>query len=343
MSATPITHVVPHLCGMARAKRMSRLVMVFRAFFDESGKDPVRNKALVMGGFLGRVEEWLKASDAWDEALHESPRIEYFKSSEATSLTGEFWRWRRIETDKKILSLAKSIAKFDVFGYCITVPHRLFEHHDPKASHGAGTKAYDWGFLAATSGLIQFLDEDHPGDDKVDFVFDKCSELPACIAQYNFLKADPVLKTTMRRAGECSPGDDKEVAALQMADLLSGEFSRHVDGRVMSDALNIIRENNKIGHLPCRPPRQFPDTLRIAKLAKQVHGEAVEYLKKSKIGSTAFASPEDVVNQVLELKMRESYFHLEWGRILLALDDDPDYQAFKKKYSEAHGIEEESE
>jgi hypothetical protein len=55
-------------------------------------------------------------------------------------------------------------------------------------------------------------------------VFDGCLELQSCIEQYPFLKEEPLLRSSMRRAGECSPGDDKVVAALQMADLLSGEL-----------------------------------------------------------------------------------------------------------------------
>jgi hypothetical protein len=47
-------------------------MVVFRAFFDESGKDAKDNKAFLMGGFLGRVEEWLDACDAWEKALQES-------------------------------------------------------------------------------------------------------------------------------------------------------------------------------------------------------------------------------------------------------------------------------
>jgi hypothetical protein len=343
MNLTPITHIVSHLFGMSREKRLRRLVIVFKAFFDESGKDAKDNKAFLMGGFLGSVDTWLSISDAWEEVLHESPRIEYFKSSEAQSLTGEFDRWRRIEADKKVLSLATAISKFDITGFCATVSHRLFEHRDPKALNVMGTKPYDWGFLSATSGVVQYLDEAYPGDEKVDFVFDACSELPACIEQYNFLKQDPFLRDAMRRSGECSPGDDKEVAALQMADLLSGELSRHIDTLVMSDALNVIRVHNEIMHLPCHPPRQHVDTLRMAKLAKQVHREVVEFLKKTKIGASAFSSSQEIIDQVLELKMREAYFDAEWGRVLLALDSDAEYQAFRKKYLEAHGQEEDHE
>jgi hypothetical protein len=107
----------------------------------------------------------------------------------------------------------------------------------------------------------------------------------------------------------------------------------------MSAALIVIREHNKIMHLPCRPPRQHVDTLRMAKLAKQIHGEVVDFIKKTKIGPSAFSSSGEIVDQVAELQMREAYFNAEWGRLLLALDSDTDYQDFRKKYMEAHGRE----
>jgi hypothetical protein len=319
---------------MSRAIRMRRLVIVFKAFFDESGKNAKTNKAFLMGGFLGRVENWMTAADAWEDALHESPRIEYFKSTEAHSLTGEFNRWKRQEADKKIFSLASAISTFSVFGICATVSHRLFEHRDPRALNVTGTKPYDWGFLTATKATLEYLDEAYPGDEQVDFVFDNCSELPPCVEVYNSLKEDPMSRSSMRRAGSCTPGDDKNVAALQMADLLSGELFRHIETQIMSDALNVIREHNGIGHLNCQPPRQHVEVLRMAKLGKQIHGEAVSFIKKTKIGPTAFSSAEDIVDQVYELKMREAYLNVEWGRVLRALDSDAEYQAFRKRYLE---------
>jgi len=54
MSATPISRIIPHYCGMAGWVRRKRLVIVFRAFFDESGLNPCEDKVLVMGDFLGR-------------------------------------------------------------------------------------------------------------------------------------------------------------------------------------------------------------------------------------------------------------------------------------------------
>jgi hypothetical protein len=320
---------------MPKRVRDKRLLMMFRAFFDESGTDPEKNKALVMGGFLGEVEEWERASDSWDACLHEPPSIEYFKGSECKSLDGEFLKFNRVTADAKALELARTISRFKLLGFCATVPYTLFMHRDPKASRGMiGSRVYDWGFLTATSGVLQYLDVKFLGNDRVDFIFDNRTELPACIGIYNRMKADPFFaSTTMRRAGTCIPGDDKKVVALQMADLLAGDSSHYLDTKSKSEAFVTIRDSNKIVHLPCEPPRQFPDTLRLQKMAKEVHKEATEFLRRAKKNSPdRFESVEEVEKHVNDLQKHEAFFQLEWGRHLTRLNTDAEYQAFVQSY-----------
>ena len=172
---------------MPKRVRDKRPIIVFKAFFDESGTDPIKNKALVVGGFLGRAEEWERASDAWDECLHAAPRIEYFKHNEAQSLDGQFEKFNRGAADKKVLALANTISQFDLQGFCVSVSYRLFKHRNVKASKGqVGAKVYDWGFLAATSGVLQHLGDTAPDEgEKVDFVFDERRELRACIDMFS--------------------------------------------------------------------------------------------------------------------------------------------------------------
>ena len=155
------------------------------------------------------------------------------------------------------------------------------------------------------------------------------------------MKNDPYFASIMSRAGQCDPGDDKDVVALQMADLLAWEFSKHVETQVMSEAFNVIREKNQIMYLPCRPPRQFSDTLKLQKLAKEVHAETTEFLKQIREPRSHFSSAEEVAARANELKMREAYFNLEWGRYLLQLDADEDFQNFRNKFLATRGDDDE--
>lgn len=105
----------------------------------------------------------------------------------------------------------------------------------------------------------------------------------------------------------------------------------------MSRAFNLIRESNKVAYIPCRPPRQFPDTLKLQKIAKEVHGEASDFLRRIKKSSPdRFSSVEEVEKCLNELRMHEAYFQLEWARYSSELDADEDYQTFRRKYFAVH-------
>lgn len=325
----------------AQRLRKKKRLLVFRAFFDESGTNPEENKALVMAGFLGRVEEWERASDAWDACLHQKPSIEYFKHSEAQSLDGEFLRFNRATADAKVLSLARTIVHFDLQGFCITVPHRLFRHRDAKASKGrVGTRVYDWGFLTVTTGVLQYLDEEHPGDEKVDFVFDQRTELTACIEHFNWAKTHPFLASILRRAGECAPGNDRDVVALQVGDLLAWEFCNRIDTKEKTGVFEVIVGSRKVAHIDCHPPRQFPATFALQKMSNQVLAEAGNFFRRGKKGSPErFRSAQEVEEYINELKVHEALVLLEWRRYRSELDGDTEYQEFKRRYFAVTGEE----
>ena len=65
--------------------------MPIQAFIDESGGKG-QGKVFTMAGWLGRAEQWALFSTEWQRCLQSTPRIAYFKMSEATSLSGQFGR-----------------------------------------------------------------------------------------------------------------------------------------------------------------------------------------------------------------------------------------------------------
>jgi len=331
--ADPISRIIPNYCGMAERVRKRRQVVVLRAFFDESGLDPTRNKSLIMGGFLGSVEELERASTAWDECLHSAPSIEYFKYSECKSLDEQFLKFNRDTADAKELALAKIINNFKLLGFCATVSYTWFVHRDAKASKGMqGSRPYDWGFGAATSGVVQWVDAKFSGDDKVDFIFDDRPELESCIEVYNLARNNPLFGF-MKRAGVCVPGEDKTTPALQMADLLAGECCSYVDTKVKSDSFLLIRDINKIVHVPCKPPRQMPNTLRLQAMLKAVQSEASDFLRRTKKQSPdRFASVDEVDNYLTDLAQNEADFQTEWQKHLVSLSTDGDFQDFLTKH-----------
>jgi hypothetical protein len=247
--AVTLTDAIPHLCGMGRAKRLKRMVVVFTAFFDDSGTDRKNNKAFVMGGFLGRVEEWLEASNAWEQCLHEHPRIEYFKYSEFGPLSGQFCTFNRQQADNKIISLANTVARFNLHGFCAIVPQGLIKNK-PRNKKLVGSRVYDWGFTGVIKIVLQYM-RSQPAHEKVDFVFDDRSELWVNIEIFNKIKTQLIFDETMSHAGACVPGMDTQVDALQMASLLAGELLNAEETRGQSEALKIITDKNKITYLHC--------------------------------------------------------------------------------------------
>jgi len=286
--------------------------MMFRAFFDESGLNPGEDKALIIGGFFGRVEEWKKASDAWDEYLHLSPKIGYFSHNEANSLSGEFATFSRESSDAKVLGLAGVISKFELLGFCASVPHCLFASRNRKASRKTmGTRVYDWGFLAATSGVLQYMENNLKTDEKVDFVFDERSELKACISTYNEMKSSGLVRT-LRCAGECRPGDDKKLPALQMADLLTWEFSGFVKNGFTNEPFKAIARRNKVIHIHGAPPSLLGMIFAVQKMGRDVQDDSASILKR------IYKDKEKTVkllNDTIELIRGKEVFDIQMQRL----------------------------
>jgi len=323
---------------MPKRLRDKRLIVVFKAFFDESGTDPIKNKALVMAGFLGTVEEWERASDAWDICLHEHPAIEFFSHNEAAVLDGQFGTFNRTQADEKIRSLARVITQFELIGFCPWVPYLHFKERDPKASRKViGSRIYDWAFGAATSLVLGYMKKSTPEGEKVDFIFDERTELRACINLFNEVKQNAYFAYLAPWAGICIPGDDKVLAALQMSDLLAWEVSNAIDTKVKNEPLQIIEATTKLTVKPISAPSHMESQFRIQKLDQEVHRETTEFLRWAR---SEQANDAEAAERIEYLKQRDTYLNVEFGRILLRMDADKELQAFERDYIASQNSEE---
>jgi hypothetical protein len=94
-----------------------------------------------------------------------------------------------------------------------------------------------------------------------------------------------------------------------------------------------IRDHNKILQVPCIPPRQMPNTLKLQKLGKAVQWELGEFLRRSKKNSRdRFTSVEDIKTYLREMEMNHANFYAEYYRHVSELADNAEYQTFMKKY-----------
>lgn len=87
--------ITPHLLGLRalvsgipEPQRSRRLLFMLQALLDESEtfEEP---RVFVLAGYLASVERWEKLTDAWQQILNYSPRIDYFSFREAYPLNGK--------------------------------------------------------------------------------------------------------------------------------------------------------------------------------------------------------------------------------------------------------------
>ena len=213
---------------------------MLQAFFDETATNPNTDTALVFGGFLGQVDQWPLVSEAWNECLGSDPAIPHFSH-------------RNCRNEKKLLDLATVISRFPLIGFCVYIRHKSIAARDASSMRGvAGTRPYDWVFRATTETVLEYIGAFHPSE-KVDFTFDNRNELKVCIPYFYERKKDALI-SCYRHAGQCEPGDDKKSPALQMADLLAGEFNDCKKRARLSEPLRLISKTNGLIQSECAPP-----------------------------------------------------------------------------------------
>lgn len=91
------------------------------------------------------------------------------------------------------------------------------------------------------------------------------------------------------------------------------EFLKAGEHRVQSEAFEIIRDKHKIGYAQGRPPAQHIPMLGLMSLAAQIKREAGQFLKQDR---EKLMSPEESVEKMLELKVKEAYWYEQFDRLL---------------------------
>jgi len=199
---------------------------MFRGFFDESNRDP-NSIHFLLAGWTATVKEWERFTEAWSQCLAAAPSISYFKWSEAKGLSDEFERFSRKTADEKKLALANVIAKHSLRGYIVSAPHEMLAGKPKELKKIMASRIFDWAFMSLIPTVIEDMLERGELMEKIDFIFDGCTELRACIESYERERVE--WPPSMRQiAGEVIPGDDHDLVGLQAADFLAGEVSLYL-------------------------------------------------------------------------------------------------------------------
>jgi len=244
---------------------------MFKAFFDEASDN---TDDFLMGGWLARFDEWEKFSEAWDKELKFAPSINYFNHNEATGNKDEFEGWSDSDRDGKMEALANVLARYDLVGLVgrIEIPElsALFENSIlPKRklrSIVKFTEPYHHACQCVVAGTLGYqILKARNLIDRVDFIFDDgVPFLDDIIGNYPRLK-NVLPPEDVKIAGTIVPENDKQVVALQAADLLVGQKLLELRLKTKPKPLMFI-ENKIEPTFSCQGPALSTIPISISKL-----------------------------------------------------------------------------
>jgi hypothetical protein len=204
---------------------------MIRGFFDDSEQGEI----FLIAGWVTNYETWERFTEEWRSVLDQEPAIKYFKHHEAKGEppTGQFAGWPATQVETKITQLVDVICRHEMYGVVSglnTATHAKafsspilsrktlrsilkFSHHFQSCVFSVSAMVLD---LQIQRGVTE---------KKVDVVFDEMDGLMAeCIVAYDGFK-HKLAPEQIAIAGSMTEADDKEVEALQAADLLAGQFT----------------------------------------------------------------------------------------------------------------------
>lgn len=198
---------------------------MLKAFIDDSGSGG-DSLWYVLAGYIGTVDGWDSFDGEWTGVLHQNPRIEYFKSSEAESLRpdGQWAGISKEQRDEKIDAL------IEVIGRCArrAVYTRMRQSVYDELVKGNIPLAWDrpyYFLLPSVIGAAINIERIDGDSELVDFVFDSDQThergiellLPFLFPMQSLYGS---LVNVIRR-------DDKKFLPLQAADLLAWQVRRY--------------------------------------------------------------------------------------------------------------------
>ena len=157
--------------GFPTPIRQQRLLMILRAFIDDSGTN--QPPLCVLAGWIGPAHVWADFSDAWKEALDMKPRLNAFKMSEAMSFQGEFNGWSEESRTLRLRYLANLIKEHGLIAVGTTVPLEMYQRiFTGKTTDKAFDQPYFLMFHSLMAGIVQAFSNVRQDLERIDFIFD---------------------------------------------------------------------------------------------------------------------------------------------------------------------------
>lgn len=196
-------------------------------YIDDSGSNG--KGVFVLAGYVMPVPKWTAFSDDWKAELDKEPSIAYFKATEAAHQEGQFLRISIEQRDRKVQELAAVIQKYEPICLATSVAWDDFRAVFGGRVSDKLAKPYYILFYRILELMLacqQEMTEIEPYE-KVDFVFDDQGKIGRFAASFYHQIKTACLPEIQRMLG-ANPiqRDDKEVVALQAADMVAWHVHR---------------------------------------------------------------------------------------------------------------------
>jgi hypothetical protein len=206
---------------------------VILAVYADDSADKERKTVFTVGGFMGFPLMFDEPQSRWGVYLRQK-NLGYFKASEAESLNGQFDSRRLMMVPRAARAfeegvrydLGKIISDAHLGGIGMSLDIEAFRkvlREQPDAEQHFGTAdCYIYTFRQFIINCISLVNADWPesASTQIAFVFDDHSNWREAEESYQALRNDPLIEP---RLGTIAHASDKEVLALQMADLCAFE------------------------------------------------------------------------------------------------------------------------
>jgi hypothetical protein len=195
---------------------------MLKAFVDDSGSGG-DSPWVVLAGYVGTVCDWVGFESDWSKVLESQPRIEYFKSSEAESLKGQFVGASIDQRNAKIEALIDVIGRHAQRAICARMRqddyNEVIRPNVPEIWDDAYFFLFP-AFILAVLGMEKY----HGNSEPAEFICDSSQRVDKRAAKlYHQLKQFPQFAG---RIIDVFFRSDKEFLPLQAADLLAWQVRR---------------------------------------------------------------------------------------------------------------------
>lgn len=189
---------------------------------------------------MANEETWASFEKEWSAALGMSPRLTYFKETEANGRSGEFAGWSDQSFADRMHLLVRIIADHNLFGLISAVPTKLY--FEVFGKNPDRVLAYPYFFMIHDLvSRMGFWLEKTGYKGKVQFIFDeqKGQEEAVSASWPRLLKSAP---PNVRPLLSDYPifRSDKTTMALQAADFCAGQLRRDLRGKMVSGSTGSV-------------------------------------------------------------------------------------------------------